>query len=640
MMQSNQPIQNQDALHQNKPKLIALLAKYQLAGYLIPANDEYINEYTPEAHNRLGYFCGFFGSNGLMLVTATTTLFFTDGRYTLQAQKLFGDAVEIYDFRDLRQALQQASIPGKVGFDARLFTRSSIFQILSDVLNLHPLEANLVDELWLNKPIRNNSELFDYSVEYAGQAREEKIQIIRAIIAQHKAQAALITSCDSLCWALNIRGKDLDHTPVILGSLLITQDKLYLITDFIKPLQNPSCLPPDLPSELELVSDAELPKLLNTAVDGKVLYDKSTASIHLLSLIEQERVLLQDDICLELRARKNNIEIQRAIEGHILEGVAFCELLAFIDAAQRSREIERLVEYDILLKLREFRAAHSSYIMDSFHTICGFKQNGAVIHYKPCANNSQQLVGKGLLLIDSGGQYLGCTTDCTRVLALGGAPTALQIERYTDVLKGHIALATATFPITACGANLDVLARQYLWAKGVDYPHGTGHGVGSFLGVHEGPIAINSCNLHKLKEGMIISNEPGYYGQDFGIRIENLLYVHSAHHALPAKLTCEEQMQNTSESAELRACMKLSEDSNIGAMRASPSGVEFGGGFNGFLSFQNLTMVPYEKSLIDLDSLSALELKYLNSYYQTIRYKLYHLLSPSAQQWFNAQRVY
>ena len=322
------------------------------------------------------------------------------------------------------------------------------------------------------------------------------------------------------------------------------------------------------------------------SLQGVTLFDDSQCSSYISNLITAKELKNIKNPCSLWKACKNDVEIKYMQQGHVQDAVAICEFLSFIS----QQNISDFTEYGLGQKLTELRAKGELYVFDSFPTICGYQDNGAIIHYRADKNSAKKIIGQGLLLIDSGGQYLGATTDITRTVSIG-TPTAEHKKYYTKVLKGHIALARAVFPKDkVTGAHLDILARQYLWNEGDDYAHGTGHGVGSFLSVHEGPqnISLNGFGA-KIVKGMIMSNEPGYYVPgEFSIRIENMMYVKDATSL-------------------------------------------------GFLCFQMLTLVPYAKELIEIKMLTKEELRYLKAYYSNIEKNLGPLLSESALKWLQDQ---
>ncbi len=559
-------------------KLRSLFQKYSIFGYVVPSTDEYLNEYTPDRNKRLQYISNFSGSNGVAIITINHNLFFTDGRYLDQAKNELYDSFEIFDIKNLPNFdfLQFIDSDTSVGYDPSMFTTKTIK--LFDKLNLSPISAgNLIDIIWNERPKNLGSLVHIHDEKFAGKSHIEKIDLCRAAIAKHEAKYLIITSPESISWLLNLRAADIDHVPLVLSNLIMSQDQLYLFIDHEK-ITNAIFA---ARAEITIKPPEEFTNMLNDLTD-KILYDEKQTALFVLNLIKDKNILSIQDPCILPKACKNEIEIKHAIGFHIQDAVALCEFLSYIDLCENLSE---LTEYDLGETLTKFRAKQNGYIMDSFTTICGFKENSAIVHYKAKKHSAKQISGDGILLVDSGGQYQGATTDVTRTIAIG-EPTEVQKLRYTQVLKGHIALASAKFPCGTTGANLDILARQFLWQDYKDYPHGTGHGVGSFLNVHEGPQSINKVNNISLQPGMILSNEPGYYEfEQFGIRIENLIY--------------------------LKEC-----DSE-----------------SGFLEFVNLTLVPFDLKLINYNMLTKNEISYIKNYYADIKTNIFHLLSTEAGAW-------
>jgi Xaa-Pro aminopeptidase len=557
------------------------MAIHGFDGYLVPSNDEYLSEYTPLYAKRLEYITGFTGSNGLALVLKNTVLFFTDGRYLTQCQtELNHELFSIYsqqlissfvwdDFMD-----EQATI----GYDPKLFTQISLQKFSR--LNLKDYTPNLIDEIWANHPPKPNSKIFDYPLQYAGLDWKYKIQQCRSVIQENHADALVICDPASVCWLFNIRASDVEFSPLLLANMILTRDKTYLFTD---EKRFNAALVRD---ELIILPESDFPQIINTIGNNPILFDHTQCSIYLSSIIERHQFKHISNPCMLWKACKSPIEIDCMKQGHIQDAVAVCEMLSFIS----SEDISSLSEYDLGLALTKFRGKREGYIYDSFPTICGFQENGAIIHYRANQNKAKKINGNGLLLIDSGAQYLGATTDITRTVAIGKIKPDYK-KFYTYVLKGHIALAMAKFPQEkVTGANLDILARQYLWQSGLDYAHGTGHGVGSFLSVHEGPQSISLTGYGaQIKAGMVLSNEPGYYlPGELGIRIENLMFTKNS--VLPE-----------------------------------------------FLEFEMLTLVPYAKELIDFTRLNPYETSYLKKYYQAIDDNISSILSTQAKLWLKNQ---
>lgn len=585
--------------------LRSLFTECDIDGYIIPSNDKYMSEYVPEYAKRLEYITGFTGSNGMAIICKDTALFFTDGRYLAQAARELDPTIfQIFDLKEISKFGKDI----KIGYDPELFTYPAISNLN---FNFQKINGNLVDKIWHNQLSEPNSKVYLHDIKFAGVSHNDKISKCREVAlssrgltagsSNYNEQCALvILDSSSICWLLNLRASDVAYTPLMFAKVIVTSTKLYL---FIIPTRIDAEIVNARP-EITILPEEEFENILRDSEN--IFIDDSSASVHIMDLIADKKVQKITDPCLTLKASKNDVEIKHAIDFHIKDAVALCEFFAELEESTRhcekTQSIDEAIsgEYDeiatqsstarndehsIGLKLTEQRAKQESYVSDSFPAICGFQENSAIIHYRAAPENAKKIIGQGILLIDSGGQYQGATTDITRTIVIG-TPTEEQKKRYTQVLKGHIALANAKFPKNIiAGANLDILARQYLWQEMLDYPHGTGHGVGSFLSVHEGPQSINLRNKTILKAGMILSNEPGFYiSGKYGIRIENLMYV----------------KENS-----------------------------------GWLEFETLSLVPYASKLIDTKLLNIDEINYIKEYYNKIRAKIYDLLSTQARNWLN-----
>ncbi|MFV9858354.1 aminopeptidase P family protein [Rickettsia sibirica] len=579
-----------------------LFTEYDIDGYIIPSNDKYMSEYVPSYAKRLEYITGFTGSNGIAIIYKDTALFFTDGRYLEQANKeLDLELFKLFDLKDISKFGKDA----KIGYDSELFTYPTISNLK---FNFQKINGNLVDKIWPNQPLEPNSKVYLHDIKLAGVSHTDKINKCREIFLDSRfcrndieesgndteQSALVILDSSSICWLLNLRASDVAYTPLMFAKVILTSTQLYL---FINPTRIDAEIINARP-EITILPEEEFENILrdseNTHLSKpayRIFIDDTIASVHIMNLVADKKVQKITDPCLMLKACKNDVEIKHAIDLHIKDAVALCEFFAdFSQCHPREngdpeKHSNELTEYSLGLKLTEQRAKQEGYVSDSFPAICGFQENSAIIHYRADQKTAKKIEGQGILLIDSGGQYQGATTDITRTIVIG-TPTDEQKKRYTQVLKGHIALAKAKFPKNIiAGANLDILARQYLWQEMLDYPHGTGHGVGSFLSVHEGPQSINLRNKTILKAGMILSNEPGFYVPGkYGIRIENLMYV----------------KEN-----------------------------------NGWLEFETLSLVPYASKLTDMKLLNIDEINYIKEYYNKIRAKIYDLLSTQARNWLN-----
>ncbi len=567
--------------HTTKAKLNnlrTLFPEAQINGYIISTRDEYISEYPPACARRLEYLTGFTGSNGLAIILANTALFFTDGRYLTQAStELDSSLLQIFDQNLLSNFLWQNYINADsiIGYDPEIFTNNALLFFKN--LKLKTIKGNLIDKIWVERPEKPNSKIYNYDLAFTGEERSTKIAKCRNFLNINNAEALIITNPEILCWLLNIRAADVEFSPLLLASCCVTRKKIYLFTDASRVEGN-------LP-DIIIMPENQLVQVIQDQ-KGKILFDDNFTSKYISDIIKQQEHQNLVNPCLLWKACKNSVEINNMIEGHIQDAVAVIEFLSFL----ASTDLSNYSEYDLGVKLTEFRGKGHNYVTDSFPAIIGFNENGAIIHYRASKDSARKITGDGLLLIDSGGQYLGATTDITRVVAIG-KPEHEYSKYYTKILKGHLNLGMIKFPKeSVTGANLDILARQFLWQEGKDYPHGTGHGVGSFLSVHEGPqnISPNSYNS-KFTSGMVVSNEPGFYlPGKFGIRIENLMYV--------------------KESTKIN-----------------------------FLEFEMLTLVPYEKNLIDWQLITKDELEYLANYYQKIEKEIMPHLSNTAQKWLQNQ---
>jgi Xaa-Pro aminopeptidase len=535
------------------------IKEHELDGFLIPSTDEFQNEYLPESLNRLKFITGFTGSNGVAIITLNHAYFFTDGRYLLQAEQELGENFKIENIA----VLDKFSFAGKIGYDPKLHTKSSIDQFTK--LNL-VICKNLVDLIWKNKTPIKVSKIFEYRVKYSGASSLAKQELVTDQMRNNKIDALIFTDSTSICWLLNIRAHDVEYNPILLSYLIIHNNgqlELFSSTNFIA-------------NNVKNYSFDELSARLKEIVNKKVQLDPNSASIWISSHFNSP--IFAEDPCLLLKACKNRIEITCARKTHIADGVAICKLLYWLEQNSPNQS-----EVTVADKLLEFRKLHNNFIYPSFPTIAGFKEHGAIIHYKANENSNKKLNSDGLFLLDSGGQYFGGTTDITRTISIGKASKE-QKHNFTLVLKGHIALANAKFPFGTSGAALDILARQYLWQEEKDYAHGTGHGVGNCLSVHEGPQRISKMGACILKPGMILSNEPGFYkNHEYGIRIESLMLV----------------IENK----------------------------------NNFLSMETLTLAPIEINLILSKMLSDDEKSWLNSYHQKVFNKISPFLDKNEKSW-------
>lgn len=570
----------------NSEKLSILrtaMAKAGVAAAIIPSNDEFMNEYVPAYARRLEWLTGFSGSAGMALVLEDRAAFFTDGRYMLQAaQQLPQNQYEVLntgDIKPLAWLVKNLKPSGIIAMNSMLHTKDNVavYQSIASVEL-----CDLIENIWHDRPQKPTSVIKLHPLEYTGVSHTAKISQITTKMKEHGADTLLLSAPDSVCWLLNIRGTDVPNTPLVLARLLLNSDgggTLFVDSNGVLPLLQSSgdSLDDGTWKNIKLAPLSSIPEYLSKITSKKILLDKSSTPYLFFDLLSKNNSIIESsDPCTLPKACKNTIEIAGAINAHIRDGRA---VTAFLSWLQENYKSQKITEISLADKLLEFRKKDPLFKEPSFDTIAGFGSNGAIVHYRASDESNKKIAGNNLLLLDSGGQYLGGTTDITRTVAIG-TPTAEQKHNFTLVLKGHIAIATCIFPEGTTGHQIDILARQYLWQHGLDYDHGTGHGVGSFLGVHEGPQRISKAiNEVALMPGMIISNEPGYYkAGEYGIRIENLVVV---------------------------------EDSGM----KSPSGKRF-------LKFRTITCVAIDLNLVDWDLLTQQEKQWLQNYHKEVSEKL------------------
>ncbi len=578
--------------------LRAELAKAGYDGFLVPMADEYQSEYVPASARRLRFLTGFTGSAGFAIVLRDKAAFFTDGRYILQAQQQVpSDLFNLQDSTLVKPAdwlAKQLKTPGaKIAYDPWLHTDDAITRFKKALqkigAELTPVVTNPIDALWPNRPAPPTAPVEAYDLAFAGQSSIEKRAAMAEKLRKNDLAAAVITDPASIAWLLNIRGGDVPNTPLPL-SFAILHD-----TGKVSWFVHPAKLTPGLAAHLGEDITAEPPENFAYALDGLAAKDKpiridpNESANWVVERLRTAKAKLDlgEDPCALPKACKNPVEIQGMRNSHLRDGVALCNFLAWLEDHYASGNV---TELDAEQKLAAFREANNLYRGPSFHTIAGAGEHGAIVHYRATAETNRALKSGDIFLLDSGGQYLDGTTDVTRTIALG-APSAEVRDRFTRVLKGHIALARIRFPEGTTGADLDTLARQYLWMEGLDYSHGTGHGVGSYLGVHEGPQAISRRSPVPLKPGMVVSNEPGFYkAGHYGIRIENL-----------------------------QAVIEL-------GPTVEPAGHKT-------LGFETLTLAPIDTKLIDLSLMNAEETAWLNAYHARVYKAVSPLVEDTTCKW-------
>ncbi|WP_316227357.1 aminopeptidase P family protein [Bradyrhizobium sp. SZCCHNR1047] len=573
------------------------LARRKLTGFIVPRADQQQNEYVPPSEERLAWLTGFTGSAGLAIVLPQAAAIFVDGRYTLQAGKqVDGKAWTVESLIEpppeswLTRHLQSGD---RVGFDPWLHTTAAAERLAAACAKagaeLVPVESNPVDSIWTERPLPPLGAVSIHGAELSGESEADKLGRIRQEIERLGVEALVLSDSHNVAWTFNIRGADVSHTPLPLSYALVP--KTGRPTIFIDSRKLSNLTRDHLEQSAEVAEpDVLTPRLTELAQSGAAIaLDSATAADALTRLIQGaggKAVRGADPVSL-LKAAKNAVEIDGTRRAHQRDAVALVRFLAFID---REAPKGTLTEIDAVEALESFRRDTGALKDVSFPTISGTGPNGAIVHYRVTRKSNRRIMPGDLLLIDSGAQYQDGTTDVTRTIAVG-VPTEEMRDRFTRVLRGHLAIARAIFPDGTTGAQLDTLARQFLWQAGIDFEHGTGHGVGSYLSVHEGPARISKLGTTPLKRGMILSNEPGYYKTDaFGIRIENLELV------VAKDVADAEKPMN---------------------------------------GFEALTLAPIDRRLIDVAMLTAEERAWLDAYHGRVRETVRAALDENDQRWLD-----
>jgi len=572
------------------------LRKQGLDGFLIPHEDEHQNEYLPDANERLSWATGFTGSAGAAVVMADKAAVFVDGRYTLQVKAQVDAA--LFEARDLVEGgvplyiETEAKAGAVIGYDPRLHSPDALgwLKIAADKAGatLKPVEGNPVDAAWASaRPAQPQAPIAPHPLAFSGEDSADKRARIGEDVARAGADAAVLTAPSSIAWLFNVRGGDVIRSPLPLGQAILNKDGTAEL--FIDPVKVTADLPAFLGNQVTLARPDDLPKALSALKGKRVLVDPAQSSAWYFDALTNAgaEVVRGADPCALPRACKNAVEIEGARRAHVRDGAALTRFLHWLATEAQTSLPD---EVEVVSKLEAFREATGALKDLSFDTIAGAGPNGAIVHYRPTLKTNRRVEPGQLLLVDSGGQYLDGTTDVTRTVAIG-KPSEEMRERFTLVLKGHIALARVRFPAGTTGSALDALARAPLWAEGLDYDHGTGHGVGSYLGVHEGPQRIaKAANTTALRPGMILSNEPGYYKTgEYGIRIENLQVV------------------------------------------TEPSPIAEGE--RPMLGFETLTLAPIDRALIVSERLSLEERAWLDAYHARVLAEIGPQLEGDAAAW-------
>jgi Xaa-Pro aminopeptidase len=579
-----------------------LMKKNKIHAYIIPSTDPHQSEYVPELWQRRPWISGFTGSAGDVIITQDKAGLWTDSRYFLQAvDQLKDTGIDLYKigvagvptmFEFLRDELKKDQT---VAIDPRLHTKQEADDLRNRLDNhkikLTHLDENLVDKLWKDQPGLSDDPIMAWDVKYAGESVESKLGRIREKMAVEGADIHVLTTLDSIAWTFNIRGKDVEYNPVVIAYALITKENAELFVNRKKVKKD---VKKALKGQVKIYDYEDFSKRLqkNTGKKIKVWLDIDSVSAWVVSLIDKKSDMLYKKSPITLfKACKNKTELSGFKACHIRDGVAMVKFLHWLSEAVPKGGITEISASD---KLAEFRATDSLFQGLSFATISGYNEHGAIVHYESSPETNVELKPEGIYLIDSGGQYLDGTTDITRTIALG-EPTDEQKDRFTRILKGHIDLSVASFPRGTQGIQLDTLARKPLWEIGQNYGHGTGHGVGAFLSVHEGPQGISYYRGIgvPLELGMICSNEPGFYkAGEYGMRIETLINV----------VKDKEKTTNEFE----------------------------------FYKFETATLCPINTKLIEKSLLSNEEVEYLNIYHKRVYDELSPKLRGKAKEWLAA----
>jgi len=545
-------------------KLKKLFKTYKLDGYIVPKNDEFFGEYIPKIKDNLKFISNFSGSYGFALLLKKKNYLFVDGRYTLQAKIQSGEKFKVFT---LPQKFPSDILKNKnfiIGFDPKLHTEFMLKRLFKKTnCSLIPINENLVDKIWKRKSISKFNKFYKLKDKDSGESSKNKINKISKMLKKSKVDFQFISSSENTAWLLNLRGKDSDFTPIPNSySIISNKSKIFFFCNLEKVNAQ---LKKNLGKNVIIKDIKNIKHFILKIHNKNFQIDASSCSIFFKNIIKINNKIVdkQDSIYL-LKSIKNKVEIKNTIKTHIYDGASLTKFLLWLNNNFKNKKITEISAQN---KLLEFRKKNKTFRSLSFPTISGSGSNGAIIHYKASNETNRVLKEGDLYLVDSGGQYNFGTTDVTRTISLNNNKMRIK-NIFTRVLKGHIAVANYKIKKNTCGSEIDSVARKPLQQINLDYAHGTGHGVGYFLNVHEGPQAISKGNKIRFKQGMIVSNEPGYYENGkFGIRIENLLSV------------------------------KKSKNS---------------------YKFHELTLAPIDKSLIQKKLLNSNEIQWLNNYHSRV----------------------
>ena len=558
-----------------KSRIDNLRKKFNLLGidgYVIPKNDEFFSEYSRQ--DRLNIISNFSGSAGYAVILKKKNYLFVDGRYTIQAQIESGKNFKIMSYQKIINCKLFKNLT--LGIDPKIFTSEQIKKFFLKNSTIKEISSNLIDKIHKNT-LTKTKPFFSLDNKVVGESHSKKIIRVSQFLKKNRSNYLFITAPENIAWLLNIRGFDNPNSPIPNCRLLINDRKeIYIIAEKTKLI---NLLKEKKINKDQVIDKKNFEKSIHKFKKGKIIIDKKTCSLFFENLLKKRfKILKAEDPIYFFKAIKNKSEIKHMINAHILDGVALTRFLYWIKIKNK----KKITEFDAQNKLESFRKTNDKYLFPSFNTIAGTGSNGAIVHYRATKKNTKKINKNDIFLCDSGGQYEYGTTDVTRTICFTKPKNFIK-DIFTKVLKGHIAVATSNLKKNYNGKLIDLNARKFLRNKGLDYEHGTGHGVGFFSNVHEGPHSISKYNTIKIHEGMIVSNEPGYYKKGaFGIRIENLLYVK-------------------------KSTKKL--------------------------QFENLTLAPIDKDLIDYKQLDKNEKNYLFNYHLNVYSKLSKYLNINEKKW-------
>ena len=553
-------------------KLINRFDKYKIDGYVIPKNDEFFSEYS--INDRLKTISNFTGSAGYSVILKDKYYLFVDGRYTIQADKESGKIFKIISYDKIVNCNLFKNLT--LGVDPKILTSQQIKRYFSKHNKIKIIKENLIDQVCKKKSVFHKP-FFSIDDDIVGESYKEKLLKIKKYLNKNNSDFIFITAPENVAWLLNIRGFDNPNSPIPNCNLLIDKkNNLYLICE--KKKAKKITIEKKI-SKKHVIEFGNFEKLIKDLKGNKMIIDNKTCSLFFENVLKKKfKILKKEDPIYFLKSIKSNEEIKNMISSHIIDGAALTKFLYWIKIKNK----KKITEYEAQKKLEYFRKKNKKYLYPSFNTIAGTGSNGAIVHYRATKNNSKYIKKSDIFLCDSGGQYKYGTTDVTRTICFSKPKKRIK-NIFTRVLKGHIAVFQSDLTKYKTGKDIDIRARKFLKKINLDYAHGTGHGVGFFLNVHEGPQSISKFNKINIQKGMVLSNEPGFYQKnDFGIRIENLVYVKKIHNKL---------------------------------------------------CFENLTLAPIDKDLIDHNQLTKDEKDYLFKYNLEVYSKLYNYLNVNEKKW-------